>query len=186
VAEKGIIELMKAARTILSQMPDVRFLIVGPIDHDKPDALTPEIAEEHGVAHACIFTGMRQDLPMLYSVMDIFVLPSYREGFPLSVMEASAMQLPCVVTDVRGCREAVTKDESGLIVPLYDVPELTNAILELLRNPEKARRMGEAGRRIAMERFDERRIFEVVQAEYARLLRAKGMATPEKVNDVKG
>jgi glycosyltransferase involved in cell wall biosynthesis len=178
VAEKGIVELMQAARIAIEQMPGIRFLLVGPIDHEKPDALTPEVARKHGIADACVFTGMRQDLPLLYSVMDIFVLPSYREGFPLSVMEASAMRVPCVVTNVRGCREAVRNGENGLIVPLKDVPALAEAILELARNPEKARRMGETGRRMAMERFDERRIFEVVKAEYARLLSEKGMPIP--------
>lgn len=175
MVEKGIIELLKAGRLILDRFPDARFLFVGPTHAEKKDALTPEIAHAYGMAESCVFTGARFDLPELYSLMDVFVLPSHREGFPMTVMEASAMGLPSVVTDVRGCREAVVDGQNGLIVPLGDVPALAEAIGDLLGNPEKARRLGCAGRRIAEERFDEQRVFNIVKFEYKRLLGAKGL-----------
>jgi glycosyltransferase involved in cell wall biosynthesis len=179
VKEKGILELLQAARIVWQQIPPVRFLIVGPIDNEKPDALTPEIVNDYGLAEAFIFTGMRQDMPELYALMNVFVLPSHREGFPRSPMEASAMGVPCVVTDIRGCREAVEHGRNGLLVPLGDVQALADAILELLTDREKARRMGAEGRRMALERFDERLVFEKVKAEYARLLREKGLPVPK-------
>ena len=89
------------------------------------------------------------------------------------------MKVPCVVTDIRGCREAVEHGRNGLLVPLGDVQALANAIVELLTDREKAQRMGEEGRRMALERFDERLVFEKVKAEYARLLREKGLAVPQ-------
>jgi glycosyltransferase involved in cell wall biosynthesis len=176
VEEKGLLELFSAARMVRERVSDVRFLFVGRIDTEKPDALTPSIAEQYGIADICVFTGMRQDMPELYALMDVFVLPSHREGFPRSPMEASAMKVPCVVTDIRGCREAVEHDRNGLLVPLGDSQALANGIVGLLTDKEKAQQMGEEGRRMALERFDERLVFEKVKAEYARLLEEKGIS----------
>jgi glycosyltransferase involved in cell wall biosynthesis len=74
-------------------------MIIGPIDYEKPDVLKPEIAQHYGLNDQCVFTGIRHDMPELYALMDVFVLPSYREGFPRTPMEASAMGVPCVATD---------------------------------------------------------------------------------------
>lgn len=181
VREKGLLELFAAARIMRERVPDVRLLIIGPVDSQKPDALMPDVAREYGVADICHFLGMRQDMPELYAVMDVFVLPSHREGFPRAPMEASAMKVPSIVTDIRGCREVVEHGRNGLLVPLGDVQTLADAILELLIDREKAWRMGEEGRHIALERFDERIVFEKVKAEYARLLQEKGLAVPKPV-----
>jgi len=108
------------------------------------------------------------------------VLPSLFEGVPRVVMEASAMGVPSVVTDVKGNREAVTHDRNGLLVPFGDVPALTSAILRILTEPDTAQRLSAGALRIAAERFDERLVFEKVKAEYARLLRAKGRALPAR------
>lgn len=178
VAEKGINELLGAAEIILREHPDARFLLVGPMDHEKRDAVSADLAQRYGVGNACIFTGMRNDMPELYALMDIFVLPSHREGFPRSPMEASATGVPCVVTDVRGCREAVEHNRNGLIVPLGDVRALANSILVLLNDPLRARQLGATGRRIALERFNEQLVFEKVKAEYGRLLPKKGLSAP--------
>jgi glycosyltransferase involved in cell wall biosynthesis len=179
VAEKGIPEILKAARIILQDLPQTRFLFVGPADPDKPDALAPELAHDCGVAEASLFAGLRQDMPEMYALMDVFVLPSHRESFPRSPMEAAAMGVPCVVTDVPGCREAVEAGHNGLLVPLGDAQALAGAILELLTDEEKARRMGAEGRRLARERYDERSVFEKVRDVYARLLIEKGLTPPQ-------
>jgi glycosyltransferase involved in cell wall biosynthesis len=170
VAEKGVLELLQAASIVRDKVPAVRFLLVGPADPDKPDGLTPEIAREYGVADACVFPGRRQDMPELYGLMDLFVLPSWRESFPRAPMEASAMGVPCIVTDVPGCRETVEQGRNGLLVPLGDVGALAKAVFELLADRDKARRLGEEGRRMAVERFDEQLVFDKVKAEYTRLL----------------
>jgi glycosyltransferase involved in cell wall biosynthesis len=178
VAEKGIVELLQAARLIIDQMPHARFLFIGPLDEKKSDALTPAIAAQCGLDKVCIFTGRRHDMPELYALMDVLVLPSHREGFPRTPMEASFMGVPSVVTDIRGCREVVEHGQNGWLVPLGDVRALADAILQLLKNPHEAKRMGEAGRRLARERFDERQVFDRVKAEYARLLQSKHLPTP--------
>lgn len=176
VAEKGVPELLDAARIVIERFPEVRFLLVGGTDLEKADRLTPDVAQAKGVAGACVFTGVRQDMPELYQAMDVFVLPSHREGFPRAPLEASAMKVPCVVSDVRGCRQAVAHERNGLLVPPRDVPALAHAILSLLTDPLHARRLGEEGRRRALQEFDERRVFDRVLAEYERLLREKGLA----------
>jgi glycosyltransferase involved in cell wall biosynthesis len=107
--------------------------------------------------------------------MDVFVLPSHREGFPRAPMEASAMKVPSVVTDVRGCRQAVTHGRNGLLVPLGDARALAEAVVALLADRDLARRLGNEGRRRALLEFDERRVFATVLAEYERLLHEKGL-----------
>jgi glycosyltransferase involved in cell wall biosynthesis len=175
VIEKGIVEFLQAARLVLDQMPGVQFLIVGPTDHAKVDAIGPESAQEYSVADNTIFTGLRHDMPELYRLMDVFSFPSHREGLPRSPMEASAMKVPTVATDVRGCREAVKDGQNGLLVPLGDVPALAGATLALLSDRPTARRMGATGRQMALERFDEQLVFAKVKTEYGRLLQAKGL-----------
>jgi glycosyltransferase involved in cell wall biosynthesis len=113
---------------------------------------------------------MRQDMPELYALMDVLVLPSYREGFPRAPMEAAAMSVPCVVTDIRGCREAVEHGVNGLLFPAGDSDALARALVELLEDPERRAKMGAAGRVMAEERFDEQKVFDRVLVEYERLL----------------
>jgi glycosyltransferase involved in cell wall biosynthesis len=170
VEEKGILDLLDAAKKILTAVPNAQFLIVGPYDEEKPDALRPDVAERYGVSERCRFVGMRHDMPELYALMDVLALPSYREGFPRAPMEASAMSVPAVVTDIRGCREAVEHGVNGLLFPVGDSDALAQAVVELLCDDERRARMGAAGRRIAEERFDEQKVFDRVLNEYDRLL----------------
>jgi glycosyltransferase involved in cell wall biosynthesis len=170
VEEKGILDLLEAAKSVVQAIPNTQFLIVGPYDDDKPDALRPEVAEHYGVAANCHFVGMRNDMPELYALMDVLVLPSHREGFPRAPMEASAMGVPTVVTDIRGCREAVEHGENGLLFPVGDADALARSSVELLGNDERRAQMGATGRRIAENRFDEQKVFDRVLDEYERLL----------------
>jgi lipopolysaccharide/colanic/teichoic acid biosynthesis glycosyltransferase len=173
VAEKGLRELLEAARTVLAAVPNARFLFVGGVDSEKADRLTPDVARVAGLEAACVFAGVRQDMPELYQAMDLFVLPSHREGFPRAPMEASAMGVPCIVTDVRGCRQAVSHERNGLLVPVQDPNALAQAMLRLLQDRSLARRLGAAGRARAQQEFDERGVFKTVLAEYRRLLADK-------------
>lgn len=177
VKDKGLIELFQAARIVREAVPDITFLIVGPVDSEKPDAITPNTAREYGVATTCIFAGIRHDLPELYSLMEMVVLPSYREGFPLVLAEAAAMRIPTIATDIPGCREAIMDGRTGILVPVGDSVALAGALIELLGNPAKARWMGQEGRSLALKRFDERLVFEKVEAAYARLAREKGISS---------
>ncbi|MGH8874549.1 MAG: GNAT family N-acetyltransferase [Acidimicrobiia bacterium] len=171
VAEKGYPELFRAAALL-----DDRFvvLVIGPEDPEKPDALPAELirgAETAGVR----FLGMRDDVDELYLAMDLFVLPSHREGFPRAAMEAAAMGLPIVATDIRGCREVVEHGENGLLVPVGDVPALAAAISRLGEDRGLRATMAAAGYRRARERFDETEVVRKVMQAYRAAARCNGL-----------
>lgn len=177
VREKGYRELFAAARAIRTGRPELRFLVVGSPDVDKADVLSES---EIGRARPdVIFAGWREDVRDLLGAMDVFVLPSWREGIPRSAIEAAAMGLPLVVTNIRGCREVVRQGVEGLLVPPRDPVALGEAISRMVADPDLRHRMGRAARARAVERFDEQRVEETVVDAYARLLRAKGLYPQE-------
>ncbi len=176
VEEKGVLELFDAIARVRRQHPRVRLLVVGPVDAEKADALQPSRAVDFGIDDITFFAGLRQDMPALYASMDVFVLPSWREGFPRSPMEAAAMARPVVATDIRGCREVVIDGETGLLVGVRDAAALAAAFGRLVDDRALAGQMGQAGRRLAERKFDERHVFEKVAATYERLLRERGLS----------
>ena len=173
---KGFADFLAAAREISVRVPTCQFLVVGGSDHGKADAVEASAAGTDGIAEHCVFAGQREtsELPAFYKLMNVLVLPSIFEGFPRVVMEASAMGVPAVVTDVKGNREAVLHGRNGLLVPLGDVPALAAAVVRVLKDRELATKMGVNGRAMARERFDEQATFATVKNEYRRLLSEKG------------
>lgn len=173
VKEKGYIELFEAFKKVLEKFPQTLLLIVGPPDPEKRDCLKPEIVNEYGIGNRVKFLGLRKDIEEIYPLMDIFVLPSWREGFPRSVLEASAMAKPVVATNIRGCREAVENGKTGLFVPVKNPEKLAEAIIYLLENPEKAKEIGRRGKEKAQKEFDEDQVFDRINKEYQRLIKEK-------------
>jgi glycosyltransferase involved in cell wall biosynthesis len=170
VAEKGYPELFAAAERL-----DDRYVVVaiGPDDPEKADAVTREqvaAAEKAGV----VFLGQRDDVDRLYAAMDLFVLPSHREGFPRAAMEAAATGLPIVATDVRGCRQVVADGVTGLLVPVRDPDALARAVAELGDDAERRRTMGEAAALRARDEFDERRVVDIVLSTYREVAIRRG------------
>lgn len=168
VAEKGYYDAFEAAKLIKARVPQARFVFVGRFE-PKFDAIKPEDLERYGIADIAQFLGHRDDVARLYAAMDIFMLPSHREGFPRSVMEAAAMGKPSVVTQIRGCRQTVDDGVTGLMVPLRDPAALADALERLLRSPEERARMGTAARKKALHEFDEAKIIDSIIAAYRRL-----------------
>jgi len=175
--EKGFREFFDAAAEISFVMPQVLFLVVGPEEGVTQKELET-ITDQLGVRNKVRFLGMRTDMPELYSAMDVVVLPTYREGLGVVLLEAGAMGKPVVTTDIRGCREAMRDGETGLLVPPRDAKALARAVIQLLQDPEKRRAMGEAGRRRVEALFDERQVFHQVESTYERLLEQKGFQHP--------
>ena len=159
VREKGCVEFFQMAAHLAEQWPKARFLMVGiPEENDQSDAVDPaQLAREYGVADICIALEHRTDMPELYQAMDVLVLPSYREGLPRAVIEAGAMALPVVVSDIRGCREVVVDGETGLLTPLKDVEALVAAVGQLLGDGGLRSQMGRAGSARVMEHYTEAR-----------------------------
>jgi glycosyltransferase involved in cell wall biosynthesis len=178
VREKGYPEVFEAAARLRTRLPQLRMAVIGPDEPDKADALTRadrDVAERAGVR----FLGARTDVVRLYAGMDIHVLASHREGFPRSPMEASAMQVPVVATDVRGCRQAVDHGVTGLLVRPRDPEGLAGAMVRLASDPVERRRLGSAARRKALDCFDQQRCIDLTLATYERLLARAGLAVPE-------
>jgi glycosyltransferase involved in cell wall biosynthesis len=177
---KGFADFLRAGEIVAAREPDVHFVVIGQTDRGKADAVEPEVVAASGIGPRCHLLGKRPnaELPALYALMDVLVLPSLFEGIPRVVMEAAAMGVPAVVSDVKGNREAVEHGRNGLLVPYGDPAALAAAVGEILGDPARAARMGEEARRVASERFDERRVFDTILAAYARLLRSKGLTPP--------
>ncbi|MGW0662207.1 glycosyltransferase [Streptodolium elevatio] len=164
VAEKGIAEYEAAARTLAGK---ARFVWIGPEDPDKPDAFATD--GRSGVDHL----GGRSDMPDVYAALDVFVLPSYREGFSRSAMEAAASGVPMVLSDIRGCREIGTHGEHLLLVPPGDDVALAAAIARMLTEPELRARLAAAARERALAEFDQRRVAQVSVDTYRAVARRK-------------
>lgn len=174
VAEKGYREFFTAAHRIRSRFPNVRFLVVGPADADKGDALGDD--ELVAASQDVVFAGFRTDMPELLALMDIFVLASWREGVPRSALEAAVMGRPLILTDIRGCREVARWGSAGMLVPPRDPDRLTAAIERLVRDPELRASLSASAAEDAAGRFDERRVVETVVQSYRTLLTRKGLA----------
>lgn len=170
VWQKGFREFFAAAEELSDKHPEVVFVVVGGSDPDKADAVAPEDLAVAGHRGRIVFAGDRDEMERVYPAFDIFVLPSYREGFPRAAMEAAASGLPVIATDIRGCRQVVTPGQSGLLVPLHDASRLAAAIEELVVSPELRQRMGAAGRRKAEAEFDDRAVVSKTLEAYERVL----------------
>lgn len=173
VAEKGYPELVEAASRLDERFA---FVVIGPDDPDKADALGADFYAKAAAAGVRLL-GMRTDVDEWYDAMDVFVLPSHREGFPRAAMEAAAMGLPIIATDIRGCREVVEPDVNGRLVPVLDPTGLAAAILEVGSDVARRTEMGEASRRRAIRHFDERQVVHTVFATYQGVARRKGVAS---------
>jgi len=163
VREKGLAEFSAMAERLAGR---ARFVWVGPADDT--DAAAQSLRSP-----AVEFPGERTDLPALYAAADVFVLPTYREGFSRSGMEAAATGLPMVLTDIRGCREIGTHGEHLLLVPPRDDDALTTAVGSLLDDDALRARLGAAARSRALAHFDQRAIAQRSLDVYAEVARRK-------------
>lgn len=170
VWEKGYREVFSAAAELARTAPQVKVIVIGPSDEAKDDAVTPADIDAAAREGNVTFLGMRDDVDELYAAMDIYVLASHREGWPRSAMEAAAMGVPAIVTDIRGCRQVVDDGVTGLMVPVRDPAALAGAIVRLAADEPLRRRMGAAARAKSGRDFDDRRVIETTLAVYEQLL----------------
>ena len=170
VLEKGIVELLEAAHQLHAEGVPARFVVVGPTDPDKSDAIDPAIFDQ-AAADGVVLTGTRDDMPECYAAADLFVTASWREGFPRSAMEAAAMGLATVATDIRGNRQVIADGETGLLVAVRDAAGISSAVRRLVGDASLRAAMGAAARRRAADEFDQQRIIDSTLAAYALLRR---------------
>lgn len=157
VSEKGIIELLEAFSNI--ERKNIKLLVVGDIDQGCRDRKTKNyIVSNYQSNKNIIFTGFRKDINNILYITDIFCLPSYREGMPITIMEAMAMECAVVATDIRGCREEVLDGKSGFLVKPQSPWDIQNKLEMLIKDEELLNSMKKEGRKRAEKCFDERLI----------------------------
>jgi glycosyltransferase involved in cell wall biosynthesis len=167
LVSKGVGEFVEAARILRSESVRARFVLVGEPDPDNPASIGAATLDEWSRSGTVELWGRRSDMPAVYAEADIVCLPSYREGMPKVLIEASSCGLPCISTDVPGCRDAVVDGETGLLVPARDRGvEIARAVRRLLEDPSLRRRMGEKGRARVLEHFSLARIVDLTLQVY--------------------
>jgi lipopolysaccharide/colanic/teichoic acid biosynthesis glycosyltransferase len=172
VRDKGISELVEAYRIVRRRFPETRLLLLGGWETGDP---VPEAAREFiETDPGVIFAGHVSDPSAHYQVMDIFALPTYREGFPTVVLEASASAKPVVATHATGAVDAVVDGTTGLLVQIGDVEQLAAAFVRLMEDPELAQRMGAAGRARVLRHFTTEEVCRELAGFYRSLLVENG------------
>lgn len=166
VRTKGVREFCAAARAVRQERPDCTFLLVGPLSSEGWQAVSRREVEGNQDVR---WVGPRPDVPALLAISDIFALPTfYREGIPRALLEAAAMGLPLISTDMPGCRDVVRDGWNGTLVPPRNVAALTRALLTMLEaDPESLRQMGENSRAYVDQHFT----LALVADAYARIYR---------------
>ena len=153
LGDKGVREYAQAAQRIKANHTDVQFSLVGWID-ENPDAITQSELDNWLTAGTLNYLGCLQDVRPSIAQCTVYVLPSYREGTPRTVLEAMAMGRAVITTNAPGCRETVLNGENGFLVPVKSVDALVVAMEQFIREPDLARQMGQRGRVLVEEKFN--------------------------------
>ena len=167
---KGIKEFVEAANMLHKKHRNLVFLIVGWIDKNNPDAITEGFIKK-ATNEFVKFIGKREDIREILYVTDIYVLPSYREGLPRTVLEAMAMEKPIVTTDAPGCKETVENGVNGFLIPIKNSKALARAIEKLILNKDLRKKMGRASREKVIKEFSSEIVVSQVLRLYKDLLR---------------
>ena len=166
--DKGINELLTAAQRILSEQPNAYLLLVGRME--KTETLEPGLYEWARKERRVIFCEYTLIIEQYISAMDVYILPSYREGFGSAVVEAEAMGVPVIVSNIPGPTDAMQADVTGLVVKKADPDSLYEAMLRMKQDEALRRSCAEASVKFATERFEQQKLFEHILEDRKRLL----------------
>jgi glycosyltransferase involved in cell wall biosynthesis len=167
--DKGVGEFVAAARALLLEGLDARFVLAGDTDEHNPAAISSTILNEWQKEGVVEWVGWQSDMPAVYASANIVCLPSYREGLPKTLIEAAACGRPLVAVDVPGCREVVIPNETGLLAKVKDVPSLVDCLRTLLLDREAQHRMGSNARTLVENEFSKERIVTETLMVYSKL-----------------
>jgi len=163
VKEKGLIEFFDSAINISKKYKNVYFVIVGErllSDHnEKVTKYITKVKSELG--ERIIFLGKRNDIPEILSILNLYCLTSWREGMPRSIIEAMMMSKPVLATNIRGSREQVVNEKTGVIVPIKSSKDLEREMIRFIENKQRCREFGKEGRKKALEFYDEKKIVDL-------------------------
>jgi glycosyltransferase involved in cell wall biosynthesis len=177
VKEKGVADYLAAAKIVAAQNPQAWFLLVGErLASDHASGVEAELAAARAALGERLVTpGLRSDVPELLAAMDLFCLPSWREGMPRTIIEAMMMAKPVLATDIRGAREEVVTEQTGLLVPTRSPKALAAAMERFIGDREWARRLGNAGRQRALLLYDENKVVALQLERIALAARQRGL-----------
>ena len=164
LGDKGVREYVEASQRVKSRYPEVCCSLVGWID-DNPDAIAQSELNAWIEKGYVEYRGRLQDVRPAIADCSVYVLPSYREGTPRTVLEAMAMGRAIITTDAPGCRETVTEGENGFLVPVKSVDQLTEAMCRFVEDPDLVANMGRRSREIAEEKYDVHKVNAVMLRE---------------------
>lgn len=175
VSDKGINELIKAFSELQTadnnELTGIKLLLVGGLESDL-DPLNPETLAEINQNKDIISVGFQQDVRPFFAISDALVFPSYREGFPNVVMQAGAMGLPSIVSDINGCNEIIVEGENGLIIPSKNVEKLKEKMLTLAKDENLYAKLKENSRRMIESRYEQSVVWNALLEEYEGLLQS--------------
>ena len=175
VSDKGINELIKAFSELQTaennELTGIKLLLVGGLESDL-DPLNPETLAEINQNKDIISAGFQQDVRPFFAISDALIFPSYREGFPNVVMQAGAMGLPSIVSDINGCNEIIVEGENGLIIPPKNVEKLKEKMLTLARDKNLYIKLKENSRRMIENRYEQSVVWKALLEEYEGLLQS--------------
>ena len=165
VRDKGINELIAAFDKLNKIHPNCRLLLVGPFEHDLDpvDVETEQIIQTN---NAIVSMGYQNDVRPYFAISNALIFPSYREGFPNVVMQAGAMGLPCIVSDINGCNEIIKKGENGLIIPVKDTNAIYNSMLLLIQDQYLYNIMKNNARDKIVSLYEQKVVWESIRDEY--------------------
>ncbi len=183
--DKGIPELIEAFENVLDVMPSTRLLLVGWFDESE-DALPQELRHRIRTHPRIVCTGFVANTAPYYRAMDVMVLPTWREGFPNAALEAAATGVPVITTLCTGSRDAVVPEVTGLLVPPGYPQAISEAVLALLRDPDRCYSMGRASRKWVLRNFTDARVLGLTVAFYKKLAgeSAQECCAPESMDAV--
>lgn len=175
VGDKGINELIAAFKQISDEHPqkNIKLLLVGPLEEDL-DPLQNESVKEIQCNPKIISVGFQKDVRQYIAISDVLVFPSYREGFPNVVMQAGAMGLPSIVSNINGSNEIIVEGINGTIIPVKDKDAIYKAMLDFFNNNVYLSTLKENSRRMIEERYEQSLVWNALFNEYKNLLKEKG------------
>ncbi|QTY26668.1 glycosyltransferase family 4 protein [Flavobacterium sp. CS20] len=175
VSDKGINELVSAFKSLsFGEGFRERLLLVGPLESEL-DPLLPETLKEIEVNPNIITTGFQDDVRPYFAMSDALAFPSYREGFPNVVMQAGAMGLPSIVSDINGCNEIIEEGKNGLIIPAKDTKALQRAMIKLIKDQNLYEKLKSNSREMITLRYEQRLVWEAILEEYNQLVKNKNV-----------
>jgi glycosyltransferase involved in cell wall biosynthesis len=181
VRDKGVGELVLAWKILRLEFPNLHLLVVG--SFEPQDAVSKDVESLLKSDPRIHLTGLEWNTPPLYAAMDILTLPTYREGFPNVPLEAAAMQLPVVATQIPGCIDSVENGVTGILVPPRNIDALVDGLRTYLKDPELRCQHGQAGRDRVLQKFRQEAIWEALYQEYKQLLQGQDLSLPNPVSN---